>query len=106
VKVGIVGSGFVGSATAYALVLQGVAREVVLVDLDQKLAQAHAEDILHATPFRNPSSSLKRAMMAGYFLLPRPIARRPAQESRSAARSARRATLRSLHRLYFPGNTR
>jgi L-lactate dehydrogenase len=46
VKVGIVGSGFVGSATAYVLVLQGVAREVVLVDLDRKLAQAHAEDIL------------------------------------------------------------
>ncbi len=44
------GSGFVGSATAYALVLQGVAREVVLVGLDQKLAQAHAEDTLHATP--------------------------------------------------------
>jgi L-lactate dehydrogenase len=53
-KVGIVGSGFVGSATAYALVLQGVAREVVLVDLDRKLAQAHAEDILHATPFAYP----------------------------------------------------
>jgi L-lactate dehydrogenase len=33
-----VGSGFAGSATAYALVLQGVVREVVLVDLDQKLA--------------------------------------------------------------------
>ena len=49
-KVGIVGSGFVGSA----LVLQGVAREVVLVDLDRKLAQAHAEDILHATPFAHP----------------------------------------------------
>ena len=44
------GSGFVGSA----LVLQGVAREVVLVDLDRKLAQAHAEDILHATPFAHP----------------------------------------------------
>ena len=53
-KVGIVGSGFVGSATAYALALQGVAREVVLVDLDRKLAQAHAEDILHATPFAHP----------------------------------------------------
>ncbi len=48
------GSGFVGSATAYALALQGVAREVVLVDLDRKLAQAHAEDILHATPFAHP----------------------------------------------------
>jgi len=28
--------------------------EVVLVDLDRKLAQAHAEDILHATPFAHP----------------------------------------------------
>ena len=53
-KVGIVGSGMVGSATAYALALLGVAREVVLVDLDRKLAQAHAEDILHATPFAHP----------------------------------------------------
>lgn len=50
-KVGIVGSGMVGSSTAYALVMSGAASEVVLVDLDEKLAQAHAEDILHATPF-------------------------------------------------------
>ena len=53
-KVGIVGSGMVGSATAYALALLGVARAVVLVDLDRKLAQAHAEHILHATPFAHP----------------------------------------------------
>ncbi|MCS7297393.1 MAG: L-lactate dehydrogenase [Bacteroidia bacterium] len=54
-KVGIVGSGYVGSATAYALVLQGIVREVVLVDIDTKLARAHAEDLLHATPFSYPA---------------------------------------------------
>ncbi|WP_243094882.1 L-lactate dehydrogenase [Thermus thalpophilus] len=53
-KVGIVGSGMVGSAAAYAVALLGVAREVVLVDLDEALARAHAEDILHATPFAHP----------------------------------------------------
>lgn len=53
-KVGIVGSGLVGSAAAYAMVLLGGVREVVLVDLDHKLARAHAEDILHATPFAHP----------------------------------------------------
>ncbi|MCX7848916.1 L-lactate dehydrogenase [Thermus sp.] len=53
-KVGIVGSGFVGSAAAYAMALTGVVREVVLVDLDEGLARAHAEDILHATPFAHP----------------------------------------------------
>ncbi|MGZ8607746.1 MAG: L-lactate dehydrogenase, partial [Actinomycetota bacterium] len=33
-KVGIVGAGFVGAAAANAIVLRGVATEVVLVDLD------------------------------------------------------------------------
>lgn len=50
-KVGIVGCGFVGSTAAYTLVLKGLVRELVLIDLNAKAAQAHAEDILHATPF-------------------------------------------------------
>lgn len=50
-KVGIVGSGMVGSATAYAIGLRGVASEVVLVDRDPALAEAHALDIAHAMPF-------------------------------------------------------
>lgn len=50
-KVGIVGSGMVGSAAANALVVAGAASEVVLVDRDEKRAVAEAEDILHATPF-------------------------------------------------------
>jgi len=54
VKIGIVGSGLVGSATAYAMVLRRVASEIVLVDVNPALARAHAEDILHATPFSNP----------------------------------------------------
>lgn len=53
-KVGIIGSGFVGSASANAIVLRGSAAEVVLVDLNEKLARAQAEDILHATPFAAP----------------------------------------------------
>ncbi len=52
-KVGIVGSGNVGAAAANAIVLRGVAREVVLVDINAKRAQAEAEDILHAVPFSN-----------------------------------------------------
>ncbi len=53
-KVGMVGCGFVGSVGAFALALDGKANEIVLVDIDQKLAAAHAEDILHATPFSEP----------------------------------------------------
>jgi L-lactate dehydrogenase len=54
-KVGIIGCGFVGSSAAYAITLQGGASEIVLIDLNAKLAQAQAEDILHATPFSNPA---------------------------------------------------
>lgn len=50
-KVGFIGSGFVGSAAANATVLWGYAVEMVLIGLNEKLAQAQAGDILHATPF-------------------------------------------------------
>lgn len=53
-KVGIVGAGQVGSTAAYAMVMRGVGREIVLVDVDAGLAQAQASDILHAVPFSHP----------------------------------------------------
>lgn len=54
-KVAIIGTGMVGAHAAYALVLSRSAREVVLVDANRDLAQAHAEDIRHATPFAAPA---------------------------------------------------
>src|SRR5881397_2087733 len=53
-KVGIVGSGFVGATAAYALVMQGVGREIVLVDRNTARAAAEADDIRHAVPFAHP----------------------------------------------------
>ncbi len=53
-KIGVVGCGFVGSTTAYTMTLEGVASELVLVDINAAAARAHAEDILHATPFGAP----------------------------------------------------
>ena len=50
-KIGIVGTGMVGSAAGYALALMGTATAVVLVDRDEALARAQAEDISHAVPF-------------------------------------------------------
>src|SRR6478609_3359909 len=50
-KVGIVGSGFVGATAGYALVMYGVGREVVLVDRNSDRAEAEADDIRHAVPF-------------------------------------------------------
>jgi L-lactate dehydrogenase len=53
-KTGIVGSGFVGATAAYALVMRGVGRSVVLVDQNKSRADAEADDILHAVPFAHP----------------------------------------------------
>ena len=53
-KVGIVGCGFVGCTAAYAMTVEGVASEIVLIDLNRGLAQAQAEDLRHATPFTHP----------------------------------------------------
>jgi L-lactate dehydrogenase len=53
-KIGIVGTGHVGSTAAYSLVLQGVGSELVLIDQNRLLAEAHVMDILHATPFSHP----------------------------------------------------
>src|SRR3954464_9313400 len=53
-KIGIVGCGMVGSTAAYALVMRGVGREIVLVDLNRARAEAEANDIYHAVPFAHP----------------------------------------------------
>jgi L-lactate dehydrogenase len=53
-KIGIVGAGFVGATAAYALVMRGVGRQVVLVDQNAARAAAEADDIRHAVPFAHP----------------------------------------------------
>ncbi len=53
-RIGIVGSGLVGSTAAYALVMKGIGSEIVLVDQNRLRATAEADDILHAVPFAHP----------------------------------------------------
>jgi L-lactate dehydrogenase len=53
-KVGIIGAGMVGATAAYAMVMRGIGREIVLVDLNRERAEAEADDIRHAVPFSSP----------------------------------------------------
>lgn len=53
-KIGIVGAGFVGATAAYALLMQGIGRKIVLVDINKARAQAEADDLYHAVPFSSP----------------------------------------------------
>jgi hypothetical protein len=53
-KIGIVGSDFVGATAAYAMIMQGIGREIVLIDRNEKKAGSEANDLFHAVPFSNP----------------------------------------------------
>jgi len=53
-KIGVVGCGMVGSTAAFALVMRGIGREIVLVDVNHARAEAEANDIWHAVPFAHP----------------------------------------------------
>src|SRR5271166_5441071 len=53
-KIGVVGSGLIGATAAYSLVMRGIGREIVLVDMDLPRAEAAAADIRHAVPFSHP----------------------------------------------------
>ena len=57
-KIGIVGSGMVGATAAYAMVMRGIGRQIVMVDLNRKRAQAEADDLLHAVPFAHPMENI------------------------------------------------
>ncbi len=50
-QVGIIGAGSVGAATAFALMMRGVARKITLIDMNKEKAWAEATDIAHAAPF-------------------------------------------------------
>ena len=53
-KVAIVGCGFVGSSSAFALMQSGLFSEMVLIDVDRDRAEGEALDISHGAPFASP----------------------------------------------------
>jgi L-lactate dehydrogenase len=50
-RIAIVGSGLVGSTTAYALMMSGIPAEIVLIDRDLRRAQGHVNDLRDAEVF-------------------------------------------------------
>ena len=55
VRVAIVGTGAVGSTFAYALLMSGLASEIVLIDVNKSKAEGEAMDLNHAVPFTHPT---------------------------------------------------
>ena len=50
-KISIIGSGFVGSTSAFAIIDAGLASDIVLVDINREKAEAEAMDLSHGAAF-------------------------------------------------------
>lgn len=50
-KVAIIGAGFVGSTSAYAMMISGTASHIALIDLKKEKAEGEALDLLHCMQF-------------------------------------------------------
>ena len=58
VRVAVVGMGNVGATFAYALLLSGLAAEIVLIDVNRAKAEGEAMDLNHTEPFAHPTKIL------------------------------------------------
>jgi L-lactate dehydrogenase len=47
-RIAVVGAGFVGSTTAYALMMSGMAVDIALIDRDLRRAEGHVNDLRDA----------------------------------------------------------
>ncbi len=54
-RVAVVGTGNVGATFAYALLLSGLASEIVLIDANRARAEGEAMDLNHTEPFAKPT---------------------------------------------------
>ena len=82
-KITIIGAGSVGSTIAYTLAVNGIASEVVLIDVNDAKARGEAMDIRQATPFTHQTriyaGDYPDAEGSNIVIITSGIARKPGQ---------------------------
>ena len=53
-KAAMIGCGFVGLSSAFALMQSGIFSEMVMIDVNREKAEGEAMDIAHGLPFARP----------------------------------------------------
>jgi len=80
-KITIIGAGNVGATIANDLMIQGIANEIVLVDINEKKAYGEAMDIYQAVPYCSPaivrSGDYSAAVDSDIVIITSGIARKP-----------------------------
>ena len=82
-KITIIGTGSVGSTIAYTLTVNGLASEIVMIDINGEKAMGEALDIRQGTPFCSPCSiyagSYRDAADSDIVIITSGVARKPGQ---------------------------
>ena len=90
----------VGSTAAFAVAMNEIASEVVLVDINEKLARAQSEDLFDATPFgsavRVCAGDYEQLRGAGVVVICCGTAQRPGGETRLHLQSRNAAIFRQV----------
>jgi L-lactate dehydrogenase len=100
-KISIIGSGNVGSTLAYALVLQGLAQDLVLVDRSVERARGDALDLTHALSFQESfgrvrSGSVEDSAGSGLIVLTLSVPFRPPMKNRADLAAGNRPVFADL----------
>ncbi len=82
-KVTIIGAGTVGSTIAYTMAVQGIASEIVIIDINEEKALGEAMDIRQGTPYCHPvniyAGGYEDAAGSDVVIITSGIARKPGQ---------------------------
>ena len=82
-KISVIGAGSVGATVANDLMVQGIASEIVLIDINKKKADGEVMDIMQGTSFRDPitivSGDYAAAADSNIVIITSGIARKPGQ---------------------------
>ena len=82
-KITVIGTGAVGSTIAYTLATQGIATDILLIDIATEKAEGEALDILQAATFSHPfnikAGSYEDAVGSDIVVLTSGVARKPGQ---------------------------
>lgn len=85
-KIAVIGAGQVGATAAYTLAESGLAREIAVVDINEKLAKGVAADIAHGVPFMPPvkmvSGGYEAATGADIVIMTAGAAQKPGETRR------------------------
>jgi L-lactate dehydrogenase len=97
--IGIIGTGHVGVAVAYAVYMRGLASEIVLLDKDRKRAEGEAMDLMHGQAFAGSvtvrAGDYKDLSMAQVVVITAGVAQRPG-ETRLALLNRNAAVFREI----------